>query len=102
MFNLTFRDFLQRIERADVVQEWERMEGNGLWVVSGRLVASALTVGGLFYFLTQGISVQSVLPIISGPASSAFPLIRSVAGMLSPKKDGAGRRKISAKLKAPK
>jgi hypothetical protein len=90
LFNLTFRDFLQRIERADVVQEWERMEGNGLWVVSGRLVASALTVGGLFYLLTQGISVQSVLPIISGSGLLGFPLIRSVAGMLSPKKDGAG------------
>jgi hypothetical protein len=89
LFNLTFRDFLQRIERADVVQEWERMEGNGLWVVSGRLVASALTVGGLFYLLTQGISVQSVLPIVSGSGLLGFPLIKSVAGMLSPKKDGA-------------
>jgi hypothetical protein len=89
LFNLTFRDFLQRIERADVVQEWERMEGNGLWVVSGRLVASALTVGGLFYLLTQGISVQSVLPIISGSGLLGFPLLRSIAGMLSPKKDSA-------------
>jgi hypothetical protein len=89
LFNLTFRDFLQRIERAAVVQEWERMEGNGLWVISGRLVASALTVGGLFYLLTQGISVQSVLPIISGSGLLGFPLLRSVAGVFSPKKDGA-------------
>ena len=87
LFNLTFRDFLQRIERADVVQEWERMEGNGLWVVSVRLVASALTVGGLFYLLTQGLSVQSVLPIISGSGLLGFPLIRSVAGVFSSKKD---------------
>jgi hypothetical protein len=87
LFNLTFRDFLKRIERAEVVQEWERMDGNGLWVVSGRLVASALTVGGLFYLLTQGISVQSVLPIISGSGLLGFPIIRSIAGALSPKKD---------------
>ena len=89
LFNLTFRDFLQRIERAEVVQEWERMEGNGLWVVSGRLVASALMIGGLFYLLTQGISVQSVLPIISGSGLLGFPLVRSVAGFFSPKKDAA-------------
>jgi hypothetical protein len=89
LFNLTFRDFLQRIERAEVVQEWERMEGNGLWVVSGRLVASALTVGGLFYLLTQGISVQSVLPIISGSGFLGFPLLKSVAGFLTPKKDNS-------------
>jgi hypothetical protein len=87
LFNLTFRDFLQRIERAEVVQEWERMEGTGLWVVSGRLVASALMVGGLFYLLTQGISVQSVLPIISGSGFLGFPLVRSVVGLFSPKKD---------------
>ena len=89
LFNLTFRDFLQRIERAEVVQEWERMDGNGLWVVSGRLVASALTVGGLFYLLTQGISVQSVLPIISGSGFLGFPILKSVAGILSPKKDAS-------------
>jgi hypothetical protein len=89
LFNLTFRDFLKRIERADVVQEWERMDGNGLWVISGRLVASVLTIGGLFYLLTQGISVQSVLPIISGSGLLGFPLIRSIAGVLSPKKDVA-------------
>src|SRR5262249_3522961 len=89
LFNLTFRDFLKRIERADVVEEWERMDGNGLWVVSGRLVASALTVGGLFYLITQGISVQSMLPIISGSGLLGFPLIRSIAGVFSPKKDNA-------------
>jgi hypothetical protein len=87
LFNLTFRDFLQRIERTEVVQEWERMDGNGLWVVSGRLVASALTVGGLFYLVTQGISVQSVLPIISGSGFLGVPILRSVAGFFSPKKD---------------
>jgi hypothetical protein len=89
LFNLTFRDFLQRIERDDVVQEWERMDGSGLWVVSGRLVASALMVGGLFYLLTQGISVQSLLPIISGSSWLGFPLLRSFFSVLSPKKDGA-------------
>jgi hypothetical protein len=34
LFNLTFRAFLERIERDDVVQEWERMEGVGLWVIA--------------------------------------------------------------------
>jgi hypothetical protein len=33
--------------------------------------------------------VQSVLPIVSGSGLLGFPLIKSVAGMLSPKKDGA-------------
>jgi hypothetical protein len=57
--------------------------------VSGRLVASALMVGGLFYLLTQGISVQSLLPIISGSSWLGFPLLRSFFSVLSPKKDGA-------------
>jgi len=30
IFNMTFRDFLRGIERRDVVQEWEHMEGSGL------------------------------------------------------------------------
>jgi hypothetical protein len=89
IFNMTFRDFLRDIERADVVQQWEHMEGSGLWVVSGRLVAIALMVGGLFYLVTQGISVQSVLPIISGSGLLGAPLLRSVAGLFSPKKDTA-------------
>jgi hypothetical protein len=87
IFNMTFRDFLRDIERADVVQQWEHMEGSGLWVVSGRLVAIALMVGGLFYLVTQGISVQSVLPIISGSGFLGFPLARSIAGIFTPKKD---------------
>ena len=41
IFNLTFRDFLIDIERDDVVQRWERGEGHGLWVVSGRRSAAA-------------------------------------------------------------
>jgi len=57
--------------------------------VSGRLVASALMVGGLFYLVTQGISVQSVLPIVSGSGFLGFPLAKSIAGLFSPKKDGA-------------
>jgi hypothetical protein len=89
LFNLTFRDFLQDIERTDVVQAWERMEGNGLWVMSGRIVATALAVGGAFYFLTQGFSIQSVLPIISGTGFLGVPLVKNIAGMLSSKKDAA-------------
>jgi hypothetical protein len=46
-------------------------------------------VGGLFYLLTQGISVQSLLPIISGSSWLGFPLLRSFFSILSPKKDGA-------------
>jgi hypothetical protein len=87
VFNLTFRDFLQGIERTDVIQAWERMDGNGLWVISGRLVASALAIGGVFYLLTQGFSVQSVLPIISGTGFLGVPLIKNVANLLSSKKD---------------
>jgi len=89
IFNMTFRDFLLDIERTDVVQQWEHMEGTGLWVVSGRLVAIALMVGGLFYLITQGISVQSVLPIVSGSGVLGFPLAKSIAGVFSPKKDTA-------------
>ena len=90
IFNLTFRDFLRGIERTNVVQSWERMEGNGLWVVSGRLVASVLMIGGLFYLVTQGVSVQSVLPLISGSSLLGIPVVRSVANLLAAKKDSSG------------
>lgn len=39
--------------------------------------------------MTQGISVQSVLPIVSGSGVLGFPLAKSVAGLFSPKKDSA-------------
>ncbi len=89
LFNFTFRDFLRRIERTDVVQAWERMDGSGLWVISSRLLASVLIVGGLFYLLTQGVSVQSVLPLISGSSFLGIPVVRSVASLFSSKKEGA-------------
>ena len=66
IFNHTFRDFLMDIERSGVVQEWGRMDGNGLWQISGRLIGASLLAGGLFYLLTQDFSVQSLLPIASG------------------------------------
>jgi hypothetical protein len=90
IFSLTFRDFLRGIERANVVQSWERMEGTGLWVVSGRLVASVLIVGGLFYLLTQGVSVQSVLPLISGSSVLGIPLVRNIANLFASNKSSSG------------
>ena len=90
IFNLTFRDFLRGIERTNVVQSWERMEGNGLWVVSGRLVASVLIIGGLFYLVTQGASVQSVLPLISGSSVLGIPLVRNIANLFASNKSSSG------------
>jgi hypothetical protein len=89
LFNFTFRDFLRRIEPTEVVQAWEHMEGSGLWVISSRLIASVLIVGGLFYLLTQGVSVQSVLPLISGSSFLGIPVVRNVANLLASKKDAA-------------
>ena len=82
IFNHTFRDFLRGIERGGVVQAWERMEGSGLWVVSGRLIASSLVAGGLFYLTTQDFSVQSLLPILSGTGLFSVPLVRSIFARL--------------------
>jgi hypothetical protein len=90
LFNFTFRDFLRRIEPTEVVQAWERMDGSGLWVISSRLIASVLIVGGLFYLLTQGVSVQSVLPLVSGSSFLGIPVVRNVANLLASKKDSAG------------
>jgi hypothetical protein len=78
IFNHTFRTFLRRIERSDVVREWERMDGQGLWVVAGRLIASSLVAGGLFFLLTQGYSVEGLLPVLSGTGVFGAPLLRSL------------------------
>ena len=86
-----FRDFLQGIERSSVVQEWERTEGTGLWMMAGRLAASVLVVGGVFYLITQGFAVQSVLPIISGSGLLGIPLVKDLVSRVSTPKDGAAR-----------
>ena len=89
IFNHTFRDFLIDIERSGVVQEWERMEGSGLWQVSGRLIGSSLLAGGLFYLLTQDFSVQSLLPIVSGTGMFGAPLFRTIVAKVSGNSVGA-------------
>jgi hypothetical protein len=89
IFNHTFRDFLLDIERSGVVQEWERMEGNGLWQVSGRLIGASLLAGGMFYLLTQDFSVQSLLPIVSGTGMFGAPLFRTIVAKVSGKSLGA-------------
>lgn len=81
-FNFTFRSFLRDIERDEVVQEWERMSGSGLWVVAGRLIGSSLIAGGMFFLLTQNYSVESILPIVSGTGLFSVPLIRNLVAKL--------------------
>ena len=73
IFNDSFRHFLRRIERNDVVREWERHHGQGLWVIAGRVVASSVAAGGLFFLLTQGYSVQGLLPVLRAPVCSVCP-----------------------------
>jgi hypothetical protein len=85
IFNRTFRDFLVGIERNDVIQRWERGEGHGLWLVSGRLIGSSLIAGVLFFLLTQDVSVQSLLPVISGTGLFGIPLVRAILARLSGK-----------------
>jgi hypothetical protein len=85
IFNHTFRDFLVDIERSGVVQEWERMEGQGLWQVSGRLIGASLLAGGLFYLLTQDFTPQSLVPIVSGTGMFGAPLFRTIVAKLSGK-----------------
>ncbi len=90
IFNYTFRRFLRGIERHSVVNEWEAMEGSGLWVVVGRLAASTLIVGGLFYLVTQDMSVQSLLPLISGSGFFGIPILRDFVARLSTKPSAVG------------
>jgi len=85
IFNRTFRDFLLDIERDEVIQRWERGEGHGLWVVSGRLIGSSLILGAIFFLLTQDVSVQSLLPMVSGTGLLGIPLVRAILARLSGK-----------------
>ena len=77
IFNRTFRDFLIDIERSEVIQQWERTEGRGLWVTAGRLIGSSVVAGGIFYLLTQDVSVQSLIPVVSGTGLFGTPIVRS-------------------------
>ena len=85
IFNYTFREFLRRIERIERVREWEQFEGQGLWVVAGRLIASSVVAGGLFFLLTQGYSVEGLLPVLSGTGVFGVPLVRNVIARFSSK-----------------
>ena len=84
-FNFTFRDFLRRIERDDVVQEWERGEGTGMWALAGRLAATVLVMGGLFYLVTQGMAMQGLLPLLSGSGLLSVPLVKDLVARVSTK-----------------
>ncbi len=86
LFNFTFRQFLRGIERADVINAWEKDEGNGMWEMSGRLVGSVLAVGGVFYLVTNGINVQSVLQTISGSGLLSLPIIKELLARLTAQK----------------
>ncbi len=83
--NRTFRDFLLDIERDQVVQEWERGEGHGLWLVASRLIGSSLAAGAIFFLLTQDVSVQALLPIVSGTGVLGLPLVRTLVARFSNK-----------------
>ena len=84
-FNRTFREFVADIERSGVVADWERMEGNGLWQVSGRLIGASLLAGGLFFLLTQDFTMQSLLPVVSGTGMFGAPLFRTILARVSGK-----------------
>jgi hypothetical protein len=73
------------IEPNDVIQEWERGEGHGLWLVSGRLIASTVVGGVLFFLLTQDVSIQSLLPVVSGTGVFGIPVVRAILARLSGK-----------------
>jgi hypothetical protein len=92
VFNYTFRHFLRGIERDRVVQEWERLEGNGLWVSAGRIVGGSMVLGGVFFLLTQGISVQTVLPIVSGTGLFGVPVVRDLLAKIT---NGGGGSRIA-------
>jgi hypothetical protein len=89
VFNRTFRDFLLDIERDGVIQEWESGEGHGLWLTSGRLIGSSLVAGLIFFLLTQDVSVQSLLPVVSGTGVFSVPLVRSLIARFSAKSGAA-------------
>ncbi len=78
IFNNSFRLFLRHIERDHVVEQWEQEDGNGLWVVAGRLIGSSLIAGGLFYLTTQDFSVDSLLPVVSGTGVFGAPVVRAL------------------------
>lgn len=78
IFNNSFRLFLRHIERDEVVEQWEREDGNGLWVVAGRLIGSSLIAGGLFFLVTQDFSFDSLLPVVSGTGAVGAPLLRAL------------------------
>jgi hypothetical protein len=84
--NYTFRSYLWQIERDQVIREWERMEGSGLWQVAGRLIAFVMLIGGVFFLLTQDFPLQPLLlPLVSGSGILGAPLFRSLMAHINPK-----------------
>src|SRR5688572_33484895 len=81
IYTLSLHDalpILRHIEHDHVVEQWEREDGNGLWLVAGRLIGSSLIAGGLFYLTTQDFSVDSLLPVVSGTGMFGAPIVRAL------------------------
>jgi len=89
IFNTTFRQYLRHIEHDQVVERWEREDGDGLWVVAGRLIGSSLIAGGLFYLTTQDFSVDSLLPVVSGTGLFGAPVVRALLARVTMRGAGA-------------
>jgi hypothetical protein len=49
-----------------------------VWVTAGRLIGSSMIAGGVFFLLTQDMSVQSLLPILSGTGVFGLPIVRDL------------------------
>jgi len=88
IFNNSFRLFLRSIEHDHVVEQWEREDGTGLWLVAGRLIGSSLIAGGLFYLTTQDFSVDSLLPVVSGTGVFGVPMLRALLARVTMRSAG--------------
>ena len=51
----------------------------------GTAIGSSLILGVLFFLLTQDVSVQSLLPVLSGTGLFSIPVVRAALARLSGK-----------------
>ena len=77
IFNNSFRLFLRHIESDEVVEQWEQEDGNGLWVVAGRLIGSRLIAGGCSISPPR-IFRRQLLPVMSGTGVFGAPVVRAL------------------------
>lgn len=96
IFNRTFHDYLKGVESPTVLAEWEREGGQGAWQHAARLALLLIGIGLLFFFFTQGASIEAILPLLTTSGLVTLPKLGQWLSRIASRGGGSGPSDIQA------